>query len=478
VGSAGTSADQKTAQIAQPKQACSLAIPEGSICRISPLVHYWDSNVDCLESPLRAKHGLSAPLDERKYVVFQPDLGGWNNIRMSLEVVVLFALVTGRILVLPPRSILYLLNQNKNWVDNKTGVEDYIDFDRISVGKGVEYISMVDFLRDVAVPGKLLKPFTQGGSLEDIKGKDLWPYFEEACYSRKWQPGKTFLAFNVSTSSVYDSSSQGSQKERLHKMTLPGQDRHMYTYDDAVDTHKAIYFSGSQKNRLLTLFYAYFFFLEPKQDRQYKRFVRDRIRYHEPVYCAGGKIAETMTKRADPSVALPLTSMIRTKYVAFHIRRGDFQHKWVKIPAQEILDLTTSLIPGNPKDKVVYIATDERNMSFFEPFKKAFKEVYFLNDFQFRADYGVQQLPKNHAGMVDQIVCASADIFIGTPLSTFTGYITRLRGYMNTTVPGLYDRTYFYMEKHMHQLQDRPHLHLPFWPREFVDAFEGINVVN
>jgi hypothetical protein len=44
----------------------------------------------------------------------------------------------------------------------------------------------------------------------------------------------------------------------------------------------------------------------------------------------------------------------------------------------------------------------------------------------------------NHLGMVEQIVCANAHTFIGTPLSTFTGFITRMRGFMNrTTVAAL-----------------------------------------
>jgi hypothetical protein len=62
-------------------------------CPIHPYIHYWDDDTDCFESPLRKSSGLTAKNEDRKFIVFQPDLGGWNNIRMALEVVILFALV-------------------------------------------------------------------------------------------------------------------------------------------------------------------------------------------------------------------------------------------------------------------------------------------------------------------------------------------------------------------------------------------------
>jgi hypothetical protein len=43
------------------------------------------------------------------------------HIRMALEVVVLIAAVTGRVLVLPPHAVLYLLTINKKWGDNRSG---------------------------------------------------------------------------------------------------------------------------------------------------------------------------------------------------------------------------------------------------------------------------------------------------------------------------------------------------------------------
>jgi len=58
-------------------------------CDMYPYVRFWNHRfrpADCYQSPLRHPSGRLAPLEERKYVVFEPDHGGWNNIRMAAEV--------------------------------------------------------------------------------------------------------------------------------------------------------------------------------------------------------------------------------------------------------------------------------------------------------------------------------------------------------------------------------------------------------
>ena len=68
-------------------------------CDMYPYVKFWNRRLypeDCYKSPLMHPLGLLGPVEEQKYVVFQPDGGGWNNIRMAAEVAMLFAHVTGR----------------------------------------------------------------------------------------------------------------------------------------------------------------------------------------------------------------------------------------------------------------------------------------------------------------------------------------------------------------------------------------------
>ena len=51
---------------------------------------------------------------ETKYLTFEPDGGGWNNIRMAMETVFGLALAMGRTLVIPPEKSMYLLGKQDN----------------------------------------------------------------------------------------------------------------------------------------------------------------------------------------------------------------------------------------------------------------------------------------------------------------------------------------------------------------------------
>ena len=59
------------------------------------------------ESPITPHHGLH----HDRYLTFEYDQGGWNNIRMGMEVFIVIAHAMGRTLVLPPAQNLYLLYQ-------------------------------------------------------------------------------------------------------------------------------------------------------------------------------------------------------------------------------------------------------------------------------------------------------------------------------------------------------------------------------
>ena len=61
-----------------------------------------------------------------------------------------------------------------------------------------------------------------------------------------------------------------------------------------------------------------------------------------------------------------------------YVSRGDFQFKRTRIEAKEIYDNVKDILPeGRP----LFIATDERDKSFFDPLKQHYK-IRFLDDYK------------------------------------------------------------------------------------------------
>jgi GDP-fucose protein O-fucosyltransferase len=91
-----------------------------------------------------------------------------------------------------------------------------------------------------------------------------------------------------------------------------------------------------------------------------------------------------------------------------------------RIDAEEIYKQTSRQLK---EGTTLYVATDEHNQTFFDPLR-AHYDLVFLNDFQ--KELG--DLNTNYYGMVDQLISTRGETFFGCWFSTFTGYITRLRG--------------------------------------------------
>ena len=91
---------------------------------------YWRAPSHA-RSTLRRRH--QSETHEKRYVTFEPDHGGWNNIRMGMETAALFAWSTGRILVLPAKARLYLVSK----AAKAHGPFDFYDLDLITEGGGV-----------------------------------------------------------------------------------------------------------------------------------------------------------------------------------------------------------------------------------------------------------------------------------------------------------------------------------------------------
>jgi hypothetical protein len=82
-------------------------------CPFSENVAYWHKSSSAdnayrspFDEPLKRTGRNAGSLLQEKYITFEPDVGGWNNIRMQMELVLVFAAVTGRTLVIPPEQAM------------------------------------------------------------------------------------------------------------------------------------------------------------------------------------------------------------------------------------------------------------------------------------------------------------------------------------------------------------------------------------
>lgn len=181
---------------------------------------------------------------------------------------------------------------------------------------------------------------------------------------------------------------------------------------------------------------------------------RSYIHYRDEVFCAAGRIIAAMETEAGPG-----------GYKALHIRRGDLQFKEVKIPAEKIIANTKDILKEN---ETIYIATDETDEAYLDVFRKRFN-VFFLKDFHERV--GLPKLNQNYMGMLEQIVCSRSQVFIGTWFSTFTGYITRMRGYYGFD----YRTNWYHFGLRKDSFQTEYHPRDPWYVREWPEGWVNID---
>jgi len=419
---------------------------------------YWNSpqgdRDQAFQSPFRPDDADTKDY----YITFQPDRGGWNNIRMSMEILFVMAAATGRTLVLPPKVPLYLLGHGK---EGARGFGDFFPLHNPELLKKIKIISMKEFIEKEA-------PKWDGLSKDELerlirvselclhKEKDDLDceFLHEQLRNRGFQPDikppdncyifdEDFLKqskLDKSSLNAEQPTPQLSDELQLEVDRFCGPHRKPVFYDKNLQAVPFIHWDAGCDSvtlkdtkhcfRLLQHFYTFMYFSDPKIDNYYKRFVRDFLHYNDDVNCAAWKVIQAVQKDADE---------LNVPWSTWHVRRGDLQYKKVKISAEEWYENTKEVwSPG----ELLYIATDERNKKFFDPVKAKNHPVRFLDDYWEIA--GMDKLDKSYIGMVDTIVASHGRAFAGTWFSTFTGYINRLRGYLGKSMK---DSWYSYLPR-------------------------------
>ena len=271
------------------------------------------------------------------FLTFVPDVGGFNNVRLALENVLVVARATSRTLVLPPPQTWYKLGDKIHALEEF--LPDLLTSQRVSV------ITAQQFVEDKLPKTHALQPPSNvvdvvKGCHPTHKARDscfVWYAWLEEHFGRNEvipDVGLTCLVFgSLKTNKCGPKTSSLTTKQQAHNRTLldgyglygaaEGPILHMRSSGQATHFHEQIEANrkGRAKDksikpmeparlgRLLAPFYAYVIFPDPSVSNFYKRLIRDVVHFDDRIY----KCAMLITRWLGD-------------YSSLHARQTDFQY--------------------------------------------------------------------------------------------------------------------------------------------------------
>lgn len=416
-------------------------------------LEYWRDDIPIAEQ-FRSVYEAKA---NNSYFVFEPDEAGFSNVRLSFETVVAFSLAMGRILVLPPKKPMTQLS-----FQHPEGVRSYSYSDFFNL-RNVPMISMEEYLERVAMNGQLRDE--TGAVTYPLFHKTKWDYepgeiglgelsffyswLSKSMHALNWNRDTCVIVFpsaiqkdiaNVrSISDLVIKKDKGDAQSRTKSFIgrpnavnasaferfreVIGERTALCEYDDFWQQSESIFIAGHEVSgsRPLIQFYSFLFFEDWRQDLQMKRFMRDNVRFADVIQCAAARIVQAIRHIA--TKASKNGTNVKGSFDTMHIRRSDFKtlptFNQRKDGAEQIV--TDKFFEDH---RTVYIATDEQDKSFFDPIRTRYT-ILFMEDF----NHLLRGIDPNYFGMIEQLVCAKGDKFVGTYYSTFSAYVNRVRGY-------------------------------------------------
>ena len=167
-----------------------------------------------------------------------------------------------------------------------------------------------------------------------------------------------------------------------------------------------------------TLFGIQFRFMSMKDTLKAQQWVTDYVKYKKSVYERANIVKERLGD-----------------YNALHVRRVEHignrmtHHDWLF----RIFD--KDLLPDTP----LYVATDEPDLTWFNFLEREGFTLYFAKDFQESLNFSYihETVRQDFLGIHEQIICELSNKFVSSEHSTFSIYVNRLRGELDSK-DGLY----------------------------------------
>ena len=131
------------------------------------------------------------------------------------------------------------------------------------------------------------------------------------------------MGFNLTADGGFGPIRPSRDDPRFKEISLNGK-RSMFPYNETMHSHRCIFFPGDYRDefrlgcrslagprhsndtlaccRLLIHYYAYVYWADKHVSKIYRRIVRDRLHYHDDIFCAAGQLVKVPQ--------LPLTASI------------------------------------------------------------------------------------------------------------------------------------------------------------------------
>mmetsp|Transcript_2927 Transcript_2927/g.6397 ORF Transcript_2927/g.6397 Transcript_2927/m.6397 type:complete len:615 (+) Transcript_2927:85-1929(+) len=490
---------------------------------------YWSDipSDKAFKSPFYPKNddvnNNNAETTNKKYLTFEWDFAGFNNMRMSFETIVLLAHSMGRTLVLPPSNKVQWLN----WLNDENkrfSFSDVYDLDKIrSEHAGLDIVTTDQFLTSEGLTGNLIdkesgKPRYPPDNRTDwnaVDKKILEQYLRSVSYNPpKWEPAQCLASFPNGTESwhypvmkwflrnatnsfngpyptfkeYYNNPSATAvtdpPEKRMREAIVGGYGgpiRRLCLYDETIVEKHVVHFPCCMKEtRLLTHHYSFLFFWDWAHDLWTKRFVRDNLRYRDVIQCAAARVVTALRNRAR---SRDVANNPHGEYDSFHIRRGDLivQFKNTGVSAEEIHRNSKGELTANA---TVFVATDHSDRDFFAPLASTY-DLVFLDDFKEE----LEGVDKMYYGMIDQLVASRGRVFFGCYQSTFSNFIFRIRAWriqkdkLEGYKDGILDDSFYYIQpnktyEYRTYSAMSPPTYMREWPVAWKNMDEGIGQLN
>ena len=347
----------------------------------------------------------------KKYLSYQPPGGGWNNQRIAFENAVMIASMLGRTLLVQPLAphdrMLELITRSNRSVG-------YAIYNMLTENELVPLSKLINLNRLSSLP---LSVQVVSSNHEDFVKKYSNYSWYKVCrngLAHAWID-KIPVGFNTSSLNLEKYSENFQKQKRTPKIAkyravCPNKTKnHLDFWEFLPELRKRsediIYFEKG------SLFVRHLFFTDYQRALKAQKTVIDYIQPAQDVLGNAARIIHSIGK----------------PFSAIHVRRNNhetgkslnIQHWLSKLTEANALEYSNRL----------YIATDETNLTWFDPLTEAGYNILFAKNFRlFREIHeGSPITGKDVIGFHEQVLCSRAKIFIGSYYSTFSRFIERYR---------------------------------------------------